>query len=811
MRSLIQDLKFALRMLVKNPGFTLVAVLTLALGIGANSAIFSVVNTVLLQPLPYQAPGRLLYLAGLVRQTGAVGANLSFTKFSQIKEQSRTLESAAAFYAATMSLVTEREPEAVNAARSSGDFFKVLGISSIRGRDFLPEEDAPGGADVAIISDGFWHSHFAGDAAALGRAMTLDGRSVTIVGILPSSFRFPLQFPEPDIWMPRVFDPTFLRPEQVRSGAGYLGVIARLRSGETVASAKAELDTIDARYRSQFTGFVDAEKFGVSSAPLAESLVGSLRPGFAVLLASVGFLLLIACANVANLLLARATSREREMAVRKALGASGGRLVRQLLSESLLLSLFGGVLGVALAAGMLPTLRAFSPGSVPRLAETRLDANVLVFSTLLSFATGILFGLVPALQASEGNLHETLKEGTRGSSEGGNRGKLRALLVVAEMAVALVLMTGAGLLLQSFSQLMKVNPGFTSDHRMTFLLNLPPNRYTQPEMQTQFYRQLIERVKTLPGVDSAGVTSYLPLSGAIRFVYFCPEDTVCQGIGKDPLTALRQVSTGYFDTVRTPLLRGRIFNQRDVATSPPVAIVNQTIAEHYWPGKNPIGRHIANSRDMVQREIVGVVSDVKFNALNIASSEEMYLPLEQVPWPSTTLIVHSQGDSQALVSGVRTKIAEIDHNLPVTSTASMDSIVAASVAQPRVLSQFVGVFAGFSLLLSAIGIYGVMAFSVAARTQEMGIRMSLGAEPRDIVKLVVGQGMRLALLGVAIGIGASLALTRLISTLLFGVSTTDPLAFSLAATVLVTTALVACYLPARHATRVDPIVVLRFE
>jgi putative ABC transport system permease protein len=811
MRSLIQDLKFALRMLVKNPGFTLVAVLTLALGIGANSAIFSVVNTVLLQPLPYQAPGRLLYLAGLVRQTGAVGANLSFTKFSQIKEQSRTLESAAAFYAATMSLVTEREPEAVNAARSSGDFFKVLGISSIRGRDFLPEEDAPGGADVAIISDGFWHSHFAGDAAALGRAMTLDGRSVTIVGILPSSFRFPLQFPEPDIWMPRVFDPTFLRPEQVRSGAGYLGVIARLRSGETVASAKAELDTIDARYRSQFTGFVDAEKFGVSSAPLAESLVGSLRPGFAVLLASVGFLLLIACANVANLLLARATSREREMAVRKALGASGGRLVRQLLSESLLLSLFGGVLGVALAAGMLPTLRAFSPGSVPRLAETRLDANVLVFSTLLSFATGILFGLVPALQAREGNLHETLKEGTRGSSEGGNRGKLRALLVVAEMAVALVLMTGAGLLLQSFSQLMKVNPGFTSDHRMTFLLNLPPNRYTQPEMQTQFYRQLIERVKTLPGVDSAGVTSYLPLSGAIRFVYFCPEDTVCQGIGKDPLTALRQVSTGYFDTVRTPLLRGRIFNQRDVATSPPVAIVNQTIAEHYWPGKNPIGRHIANSRDMVQREIVGVVSDVKFNALNIASSEEMYLPLEQVPWPSTTLIVHSQGDSQALVSGVRTKIAEIDHNLPVTSTASMDSIVAASVAQPRVLSQFVGVFAGFALLLSAIGIYGVMAFSVAARTQEMGIRMSLGAEPRDIVKLVVGQGMRLALLGVAIGIGASLALTRLISTLLFGVSTTDPLAFSLAATVLVTTALVACYLPARHATRVDPIVVLRFE
>jgi putative ABC transport system permease protein len=806
-----QNLRFALRMLAKNPGFTIVAALTLALGIGANSAIFSVVNAVLLQPLPYQDPGRLLFVSAVLRQTGATGATMSFTKFSQIKEQSHTLESATAFYFTTVSMVTEREPEAVNAGRVTREFFKVLGISSIRGRDFLPEEDALGAVGVAIISDGFWHSHFAAEPAALGRSITLDGQPVTIVGILPPSFRFPLQFPEPDVWIPRVSDPTVLRPVQVRSGAGYLGVIARLRSGEKLAAAKAELDTIDARYRSQFNGFVDSEKFGVSAAPLEESLVGSLRPGFAVLLAAVGFLLLIACANVANLLLTRATSREREMALRKALGASSGRLVRQLLTESLLLSLFGGMLGVALAAGILPTLRAFSPGSVPRLAEARLDASVLLFSILLSFVTGILFGFAPALQAAGGNLQETLKEGTRGSSDGGHRGKLRGLLVVAEMAVALVLMTGAGLLIQSFSRLMKVNPGFSSDHRMTFLLNLPPSRYGQPEIQTQFYRQLLERVKVLPGVDSAGLTSYLPLSGAFRSVYFCPEGTVCQGVGKDSLTVLWQVSAGYFDTVRTPILQGRVFTERDTASSPPVAIVNQTLADRYWPGKNPIGRHIANSRDMIQREVVGVVLDVKFNALNIADSEEMYFPLEQVPWLSTTLIVHSMGDQQALVLGVRTKIAEIDPSLPVTSVASMESIVAASVAQPRVLSQFVGVFAGFALLLAAIGIYGVMAYSVAARTQEMGIRMSLGAEHRDIVRLVVGQGMRLALLGVAIGIAASLALTRLISTLLFGVSARDPLAFSLSAVVLGATALVACYLPARRATRLDPIVVLRSE
>ena len=808
---ILQDFKFAFRMLRKNPGFTLIAVLTLALGIGANSAIFSVVNAVLLQPLPYQAPGRLLFLSGVIRESGATGVAMSFTKFSQIKEQTKTLDSLAAFYTDTMSLVTEREPEAVNAGHVSRDFFKVLGISPIRGRDFLPEEDALGAADVAILSDGFWHNHFAGDPAALGRSVTLDGRRVTIVGILPSSFRFPLQFPAPDVWMPRVSDPTFLSPEQVRTGAGYLYLIARLRSGQTSASAKAEMDTIDARYRGQFAGFVDAERVGISTIPLEESLVGPLRPGFAVLLAAVGFLLLIACANVANLLLARATSRDREMAVRKALGASSGRLVRQLLSESLLLSLFGGLLGVALTAGFLPTLRAFSPGSVPRLEETRLDVSVLLFSVLLSLVTGVLFGLAPGWQAAAGNLHETLKEGTRGSSEGGHRGKLRGLLVVAEMAVALVLMTGAGLLMQSFSRLMKVNPGFSYDHRMTFLLNLPPNRYSQPEIQAQFYRQLIERVKALPGVDAAAVTSYLPLAGPIRFVHFCPEGAVCQGIGKDPLIAVRQVSSGYFDTVRTSLLQGRVFNDRDNASSPPVAIVNETVAERYWPSSNPLGRHIANSRDMIQREIVGVVSNVKFNALNLANSEEMYLPLEQMPWLTTTLIVHSPGDAQALVSGVRSNISEIDPNLPVTSVASMESIVANSVAQPRVLSQFVGVFAGLALVLANIGIYGVTAYSVAARTQEMGIRMSLGAGPKDIIKLVVGQGMRLAFLGVAIGVAASLALTRLVSRLLFGVGASDPLTFSLAAVALVTTALVACYLPARRATHVDPMVVLRFD
>jgi putative ABC transport system permease protein len=798
-------------MLRKNPAFTLVAVLTLALGIGANSAIFSVVHAVLLQPLPFKNPAQLLYISSASRQTGASGIPVSFTKFTQIQGQSHSLEASAAFYSATFSLVTEREPEAINGNRVSQNFFHVLGVSPGLGRDFLPAEEAPGGADVAIISDGFWHSHFGADPRALGRAMNIDGRSVALVGVLPARFHFPLQYPEPDIWMPGVSDPAFLRPEMVRSGAGYLNLIARLRHGESLASARAELDTIDAGYRTQSKGFVDSEKFSISAIPLAESVVGPLRPAFAVLLAAVGFILLIACANVANLLLARATSRQREMALRKALGASAGRLVRQLLSESLLLSLLGGAIGVALAAAMLPAMRAFSPGSVPRLAETRLNVAVVLFSVALSVLTGIFFGLVPALQSSSGNLHEMLKEGTRGSSDGSHRGKLRGLLVVAEMAVALILMSGAGLLMQSFSKLMSVNPGFSPANVTTFAVTLPTNHYAQPDTQIRFYRQLLERVKTIPGVDSAAFTSYLPLSGGVRFVYFCTEGAVCQGIGKDPLTAMRQVSPGYFDTMRTPLLQGRVFTERDTESSPPVAVVNQTIAERYWPNQNPLGKHIANSRDMIQREVVGVVADVKFTALNVASVEEMYLPLEQSPAAGATLIVHSPANPESLAAAVRAKLAEQDSTLPISTIASMDTIVAQSVAQPRVLSKFVAVFAAFALLLAAIGIYGVMAYTVAARTQEIGIRMSLGANPKDILKLVVRQGMSLALIGIGIGLAASLALTRLIAALLFNTSASNPLAFAVAAIALTATAAAACYNPARRATKVDPMVVLRYE
>jgi putative ABC transport system permease protein len=529
-----------------------------------------------------------------------------------------------------------------------------------------------------------------------------------------------------------------------------------------------------------------------------------------VLLAAVGFVLLIACANVANLLMARATAREKEMALRKALGASPVRLVRQLLSESLLLSILGGALGVGIAAALMPLLRSISPGALPRVREVRLDPAVLVFSLLLCALTAILFGLAPAVEAARRQVHESLKEGVRGSSIGGG-GRLRALLVIAEMATALVLIAGAGLLMESFQHLMRVNLGFSPQGVMTFPLTLPASRYAHPELQTEFYRQLLERVRAVPEVRSAGLVSFLPLSGGYRLSYFCFEGQVCLGLGKDPLVAFWQVTPGYFETMRTPLLRGRFFSEHDIAGGAPVVIVNETAARHYWPNENAIGKHVAGSRDLAGREVVGVVADIKFSTLNAKSADQLYVPLEQMPYATMTLVLRSDASPEPLVNAIRGKIAEIDPTLAVSGILSMDRVVRTSAAQPRMTAQFVAAFASCALLLAAIGMYGVMAYSVSARKQELGIRMSLGANPRDILKLVVRQGMRLALAGLILGLLASLALTRLLGSLLFGVRVVDPLVFGGAALVLLTSALLACYLPARRATEVDPIVVLRFE
>jgi putative ABC transport system permease protein len=810
-QALWQDIRFALRLLGKNPGFAAVAILTLALGIGANAAIFSVVHTVLLQPIPYPGAERLIAISQLDTRTGARGISLSLPKFRQIQEQNRTLESAAVYYTREMSLATGQEPEALRGVRVSADFFRVLGVAPARGRTFLAQEDQPGAADVAIITDAFWHSHFAPEEEILGKTLVLDGNSVTVIGILPASFRFLFETPEPQVFLTRVSEHPLLKPSQVNLGAGYLTGIGRLASGETIAQAKAELGTINAAYAQQFASNADAPNHALDAEALHESLVGGTRRSLLVLLGAVGLVLLIACANIANLLLARGTAREKELALRKALGASRGRIVAQLLSESFVLAFCGGVLGIGLASGLMPLLRSVKETRVPRLAEVRVDPTVLSFALLLCAITAIVFGLAPAMQAAGKQLHESLKEGLRGSSAGGNRGRFRSALIVAEVAAALVLMTGAGLLIDSFARLTQVSLGFAPRGVLTFPIALPSSRYTQAEQQSSFFRLALQHVRTVPAVQAAGFVSFLPLSGGYRVSYFCFEGQICQGLGKDPLVTLWQASPGYFEAIGTPLLRGRAFNDHDIAGAALVALVNEKTAKHFWPNENPIGKHVTGARDLLPREVIGVVADAKFSSLSDASADQLYVPCEQLPYASMTLVVRSSAAPEQVIYAIRSKIAEIDPTLPLSGIRSMESVVSNSVSQPRLITQITGMFAGFALLLAAIGIYGVMAYSVTARKQEMGIRVALGAEPGDIFKLVIGQGMRMALIGVALGVVVSLALTRFLASLLFGVGATDPLVFSAAAVALIGTALAACYLPARRATRVDPIVALRYE
>ncbi len=811
MGSLWQDIRYGFRTLRKTPAFTLAALLTLTLGIGANTAIFSVINAVLLRPLPFPNSERLINLTEVDPASATLDSiEMSFTKFSAIQNQNHSFESVAAYYPHTISLVSEREPEAVPAASVSLEFFRTLGTGPALGRSFLQEEDQPGGRDVAVISDGFWHSHFGGDPRLIGRTLTLDGKNTTVVGILLPGFRFPLQFPEPQIWLPRIFEPNFLNQQQIHSGSGYLNSIGRLRPDVSQATAQAELDTINANYRQQFGSNSDP-RFRMLAISLAESLVGPVRPSLLVLLAAVGFVLLIACANVASLLLVRAAGRQKEIAIRRALGASRWRLIVQLLSESLLLSLLGGALGILLAAGLLPLLRLISPGAVPRLEQSSLDGSVLLFTLGICLLAGFTSGIVPALQISGRDLHDRLKEGGKGFSDGSDRNRFRSMLVVAEIAVAVVLMTGAGLLMRSFARLMSVNPGFESHSLMAFPVALPKVRYPGVEQQAQFYRQLLDQVRSLPGVQNAGLAGNLPLAGVTPYIFFCPEGTVCQGIGKDPVIARTFVSPGYFQAMHTSLLRGRSFGEQDAAGSTNVVVVNQSLADRYWPNQDPVGKHLINSRDKIQREVVGVVANVKFSSLTNSDFPQVFLPILQVGWQEATLVVRSQSDPTALVSAVRQQVAKLDSTLPVSGVLSMSQVVSESVAQPRLIMQFVGVFAGLALLLAAVGIYAVMAYSVNQRRQEMGIRMALGAQPRDIFRLIVGHGMGLAVLGVAIGIVGAFAATRLLVTLLFGTRATDPLAFCIAALLLAAAALLACYIPARRATRLDPMLALRYE
>jgi putative ABC transport system permease protein len=809
----LQDVRYGLRVLRKNPGFTAVAVVTLALGIGANATMFSITNAVLLRPLPYPDGDRLVSIAMEDPSRNIVGLNVSFTRLALLQQESRTFEAIGAFTPESTSMTRQGAPEQLSAAVATGNFFDVLGVASAVGRNFLPEEDQPGGANVAIISDAFWQSHFGGRVDFIGHSIPMDGRSVTIVGVLPARFRFPFQQPEPQVWFPRVFENPLFPPDRVRAGAAYLRAYGRLRSGESIARAQAEINSIGSTYTKTFPENSDARTFTVRVASLKETLVGPVRTSLIVLLAGVGFVLLIGCANLASLLLARAATRQKEITIRRALGASRGRLLRQFLTESLLLCFFGGVAGLYLAASAPRLLRLLPPGTLPRLDEVQLDSRVVLFSLALCALTGIIFGLAPAMQTAGQKLEAALRGAARGSTSGTHAGRYRAVAVIAEVAVALILVCSSGLLIKSFGKLMRVNPGFDPHHVTSFLLSLPQSTYPQRPQQAEFYRRLVEAVEALPTVQSAGVTSYLPIGGGTRLAYFCPEGTPCQGYGKDPMAAVRHISPDYFKTMRVPLLRGRVFDAHDNGYSRNVSIINQELADKYFPGQEPVGKGLLLTRGNFMTVVVGVVGAVKYAGLNAPGGAEVYLPQEQSPVPVSTmsLVVRSEASAQPLVSSVRAEVAKLDPELPMSNILSMEEVISASVTQPQLTARLTAAFAGLALLLAAIGIYGVMAHSVAQRRREIAIRMALGAPPANVLWLVVSQGLQLVLAGVLLGLAGSLVLTRLLRSILFQMSPHDPSTFVAVTVILFAVAFLACYIPARRAMRLDPVVALRHE
>ena len=812
---MFKELRYAARALLKRPAFSVVAVLTLALGIGANTAIFSVVNATLLRPLPFKDPERVVMIWGYLPQMAQTADKLpnSAPNFLGLKSQSQSFERLAVFRSWSWQLTGGGEPELLRGARVSADFFEAVGAGPILGRAFTAEEDLPNRAPVAIISHGLWQRHFGGDQNVLGKTITLTGQNAMVVGVMPEGFQFPgganmipgLQFAlQNDVWMPIAFTDE----ERQRHGNLNLATIGRLKPGVSTAQGEAELRAIQQGLPLGTIGFT------LNVLPLHQQMVGTIRKPLLVLLATVAFVLLIACANIANLLLARATSRQKEIAIRAALGAARKRIVGQLLTESLLLSLTGGAIGLLLAVWGNSLLVSIIPREVPRINDVGVDPRILLFTLAISLLTGLIFGLVPALQASRFDLNQSLKEGVRGMTSGAGQNRLRGLLVVSEVAMALVLLIAAVLLMKSFMRLIDVNPGFNPEHVLTLdvqLPNLPPSRYERKEEQQAFFQGLMTRLKALPGVENAGGVLSLPLTGAHEGTDVFLEGQEATPAGQRPNADYTIVTPDYFATLQIPLLQGRYFTAEDKQDAPLAIIVNDMLAARLWPGQNPIGKRFRVGFEEEKREVVGLVGSIKQMTLDSEARGAMYLPHLQAPTPGLTVLVRTRGEPLSMGAAVREEVRAIDKDVPVTKVQTMEKVFGASVAQPRFSMLVVGLFAALALVLSAVGIYGVMAYAVSRRSHEIGVRMALGAGANQVLKLVLKDGMTLALAGIAIGLLGAFALTRLMASLLFGIGAKDPATFISVAFFLALVAFIACYIPARRATKVDPLVALRNE
>ena len=798
MEALLQDLRYGIRLLFKHPGFTAIAVLTLALGIGANTAIFSVVNAVVLRPLPFEDPERIIRMWGKFSQGDH--AATSPPDFLDYRAQNSMFEEFAAMRSSSYNLTGDAEPERIIAADVTTNFFRALGIKPVQGRAFSPEEEQPGLAQVAIISEGLWRRRFGGVLPITGKTLTLDGKSYTVVGVAPNAARL---LEDTEVWVPLTFDHPMMKVRRFH----FLRAIGRLKPGVTLQQAQADLDAVSMGLERQYPD--SNTTWRLRLVPLREELLGDIRTGLYVLLGAVAFVLLIACANIANLLLARAAGRQKEIAIRSALGARPTRLIRQLLTESMVLSAAGGGVGLLLAVWGTELLVKMTPDTIARAGEIGVDNRVLGFTLLLSLLSGVVFGLVPALQTSKPDLTESLKEGGKGTVAGMGNNRTHSFLVVTEMALALVLLIGAGLLVQSFRRLQDVDPGFDPTNTLTMRLFLPESKYGEPGRPRAFLDQVLERVAALPGVKAVGTTTHLPMRGG-GDTYFKIEGRPF----KDPnqqVTALNPgISHDYLNAMGIVLLKGRPFTDQETKEPQKTVIINEDFARTYFPGEDPLGKRLVI--DMGQSltcEIIGVTRDIKQFSLQGQSAPTMYLPSIEVARAS--LVVRTQGDPLAMTSAVRAAVQSVDKDQPIANVLSMEQILSSSVAEPRFRTLLLSVFAALALALAGVGIYGVMSYAVARRTHEIGIRMALGARPGDTLKLVVGQGMTLALIGVAVGLVSAFALTRLLSSLLFGVSATDPLTFAVIALLLTSVAAVACYIPARRATKVDPMIALRYE
>jgi len=809
MYSFLQDLRFGARMLRKNPGFALAAIFTLALGIGGNTAIFTITSSVLLKALPYNSPQQLISLDAQTKDGQSHCCSLN--RFDSVHDRSKSFSGVVAAANDNFNLTGRGEPLQVPSARVSADFFQVLGVTPQLGRFFLPEEGQAAGKPVIVISDTLWHSRFGGDPNILNQTVALDGTPYNIIGVLPAGIQFPFLAPA-DVWTPRYFEHSLFTTQRLRQGVGYLTIIGRLRQGVTRQQAVAELNVLHQQYHQENPTAPDGDP-GLSMVvtDLQDSVVSDIRGKLLILSGAVGVVLLIACANVASLLLSRALSRRKEMAVRAALGARRGALIRQLLTESVLLALAGGALGLGLSWAATKYFATLGNGNLPQGMPIAMDSRVLLFMLAISVLTGILFGIVPALQLSKTNMNETLRDEGRGSTGGHRRVQLRGLLVVFQVALSLVLLIGAGLLVRSFSRLLRVDPGFDPQNVLTMNVSLPTVKYADAQKQVAFFDELTRRVSALPGVRSAAISAALPLVPK-RITPVLPEGQPEVPLAERPFIIIEAISPAWFKTMRVPLQAGREFTDADKAGSPNVVIVNQALARRYWPNQNPIGKHIVLGRQPAS-EVVGVAIDGKNRSLALDPQVQLYFPFSQIPWGNMNLLVRTATDPHGMVSPVRAQIAAIDSDQPVTSIQTVDELMDGSRAQPRFILMLLGVFSAAALVLAIIGIYGVLAYSVAQRRQELGIRLALGAEKSDILRLVVGYGLALAGVGIVIGLVFALALSWIMASVLSGVlykiSARDLTTFAVAPVVFLLIALVASYLPALRATQVDPNEALR--